>query len=216
MEINNTKIEDIENILKHHIPKPEGKYGRNSVMVLLFNINNELHVLYNKRALTLKYQPGDICFPGGKSEPGETPLQTALRETNEELGLLEKDIKLLGTPDFIVTPFNTIVTPFIGFVENINPADINYSRDEVDSIFTVPLKFFRETKPIIKLLDFDANMSDEFPVELIAGGKNYKWGKSRLCELFYEYDGHVIWGITARITNHICNLIEGKESYLWI
>lgn len=201
----------IERKLKAHTPKPEGNYGRFSVMVLLFNIDGHLEILYQKRSEKLKRQPGDVCFPGGKSEGYETPLQTAFRETREEIGIKATDIKILGTPDFIVTPFNTHVTPFLGYAENVSLSDIKINSAEVEKVFTVPLQFFMENEPLKSEIYLTHRIPEDFPFDKIVNGKNYQWGReSVLPELFYEYNGNIIWGMTARITNNICSILKNQ------
>lgn len=83
--------------------------------------------------------PGQIAFPGGKAEVGETIAQTALRETEEEIGLGSGDVKLLGRlPSFdAVSQYR--VTPFVGVVQPM--AKITGDPREVESVFEVPLSF---------------------------------------------------------------------------
>ena len=71
----------------------------------------------------------------------------------------------------------------------------------------MPLEFFQNTEPLV----YDAEMrmvkKDDFPYHLIVGGENYKWPVRIDKELFYEYEGHVVWGITARIINSFVKLL---------
>ncbi len=200
----------IQNILKNRTPRPLGKFLHHAVMVLFFQIDGNLHVLFNKRASTLEHQPGDICFPGGRQEGNETLLETALRETEEELGISREKIQLLGQTDYIISISSAVITPFVGFVKDLHPADIRFNTDEVAEIFTVPFSFFTTTEPEIHYLYFQANTPDDFPFERITGGENYPFAKPKIPELFYDYFGNIIWGITAQITHHIVTLIEEK------
>ena len=208
MDIKKVTPEEIAFIFKNRSPLPEGRFRRNAVLVPLIQIQNELHLLYTKRALTLMHQPGDICFPGGKMEEGETPLEAALRETEEELGISRDHIRVLGETDYFVSTSNAFTTPFIGLLENIKVEDIPFSRNEVDSIFTVPLRYFRENTPITAEVALQPIFPKDFPFHLIHNGVDYKWGKSILPQIFYPYQGETIWGITARITNNLCEIIE--------
>lgn len=207
MDITKVTEEDIKKIFKKREPQPEGSCRGSSVLALLFKKNSEMHILFTKRALTLKSQPGDVCFPGGKKEEGETPLEAALRETEEEIGITCEKIKILGASDYVLTIYGAIVTPFIGYIENFDASKLLPSPDEVDKVFSVPLKFFMENKPIKSYVTLNPSFPPDFPMHLIYGGENYKWRGSKIPELFYEYDGEVIWGLTARITRHICRLI---------
>jgi len=92
-----------------------------------------------QRPETMPSHPGQIAFPGGKAEAGETIAQTALRETEEEIGVGAKDIHLLGRlPSFdAVSDFR--ITPYVGIVSS--HADIIPDPREVESVFEVPLSF---------------------------------------------------------------------------
>lgn len=211
MDIKNINPDDIETVFRRHIPTAEGVHRHNSIMASLIYDNDKLCFLYTKRALTLKHQPGDICFPGGRQEEGETAVEAAIRETEEELGISRDKIRVLGQADFIVTMFNTLVTPYIGLITGVSAADLKFNTDEVDKVFTVPIEFFKEQKPIKSRLLLKQVFPDDFPIDLIYNGKNYKWGNAYAPELFYVYNGETIWGMTARITNNICGIIDSFE-----
>jgi 8-oxo-dGTP pyrophosphatase MutT (NUDIX family) len=97
------------------------------------------HVILTQRPETMPSHAGQIAFPGGKAEGGETIAQTALRETQEEIGVKARDIKLLGR----LPSFNAVseyrVTPFVGIVSP--SAEIIPDPREVESAFEVPLSF---------------------------------------------------------------------------
>ena len=211
MDIRKINPNDIQKILKHHIPTAEGVHCCNSIMASLIYDNNKLCFLYTKRALTLKHQPGDVCFPGGRQENGETAIEAAIRETEEELGISRSNIRVLGQADFIVTMFNTLVTPYVGIITGVTVDELKVNPDEVDKVFTVPVEFFKENVPIESQLLFKQTFSDNFPIDLIYNGQNYNWGKAYVPELFYVYGGETIWGLTARITANICGIIERFE-----
>ncbi|NDO46193.1 CoA pyrophosphatase [Clostridium sp. MD294] len=202
MKYTNTYIKNIKNKLQNNTPKPIMKYLPSAVMLLLFCIDDEIHLLFTKRSEKLLHQPGDISFPGGRGENNETPLQTALRETQEELGISPDNIAVLGCMDFVLTTFGTIIMPFVGFVSGINIKDIHFSKEEVDEIFTVPISFFKQTEPEIHYLYFSPFTKEDFPYERIHGGKNYTFATPKIPELFYQYQQYTIWGITAQITHH--------------
>jgi 8-oxo-dGTP pyrophosphatase MutT (NUDIX family) len=195
-------IQNIKNKLQNKTPKPIMKYLPSAVMLLLFCIDDEIHLLFTKRSEYLLHQPGDISFPGGRGENDETPLQTALRETQEELGISPDNITVLGCMDFVLTTFGVVIMPFVGFVSDINIKDISFSRDEVDEIFTVPISFLKKTEPEIHYLYFSPFTKEDFPYERIYGGKNYPFATPKIPELFYQYKQYTIWGITAQITHH--------------
>lgn len=208
MDIKDIRPEDIKKVFTTYSPTAEGVKRYNSIMATLIEIEGNLHFLFTKRALTLKNQPGDVCFPGGRQEANETAVEAAIRETEEELGISRSNIKVLGQPDFIATMFNTLVTPFIGLITGVTIEDMRPNPDEVDKIIAVPLTFFKENTPIKSHLSLKQIFADDFPIDLIYNGRNYSWGKAYVPELFYVYEGETIWGLTARIANNICEIIE--------
>ncbi len=196
-------MENIKNRLQNKIPQPIVTRSFSAVMLLFFEIDKEIHLLFTKRAEHLLHQPGDISFPGGRRENNETPIETALRETQEELGISSQNIHVLGATDFMLTAAGVMITPFVGFVSNIAIGDIPFSRDEVDEIFTVPISYFKQTEPEIHYLYLKPFTKDDFPYERIHGGKNYPFAQAKIPELFYQYKQYTIWGITAQITHHV-------------
>ena len=204
-------VQTIKTILENRTPQPIMQHIPSSVMLLLFTIENELHLLFTKRAEHLAHQPGDISFPGGRKEKNETPLETALRETQEELGILPEQITLLGKTDFMLTTSGALITPFVGYVSNITIEEISFNKDEVAEIFTVPLSFFRQTQPEVHFLYLSPFTEDTFPYDRITGGKNYPFVRPKIPELFYQYKQYTIWGITAQIAHHAVCLFFQEE-----
>lgn len=127
--------------------------------------------MFEVRSHQLKSQPGEICFPGGKVDYDETLLQSAVRETVEELNIPEENIEVIGKLDPIFTTFHMVIFPFCAIVHNIKFEDINYSIDEVDSIFSVPLKALMQQKPLIHRLKVNTTPDEQFPFHLIQRGK---------------------------------------------
>ena len=183
-------------------------YSEFSVLIPLVEIKGELHLLFEKRSLTLDSQPGEICFPGGKKEDGETPSYSSIRETMEELNVKQDQIEILNNLGYFFTPFNYKINIFLGYLKNINIDSIIFSEDEVDSIFTVPLKHLIKQKSQNYKLDIEMKVPDDFPYEKIEHGKNYSFKSGTYNVNFYEYKDTVIWGITANILNIFLNNIK--------
>lgn len=187
----------------------KSQYASNySVFAPIIEIDQELHLLFEVRSLDLQHQPGEVCFPGGKIEENETPIQSAIRETMEELNISEEHIEVIGELRPFTTLFNVVIYPFCGFIKNIDIKDIKYSRDEVDSIFTVPLKDLVNQNPKVHHLGIKLNADSNFPYELIQNGKDYDWMTSNYPIYFYQYNAHVIWGLTARIVKSVVDIIK--------
>jgi len=200
----------IENIFINRTLNSAGGMRTSAVLVPLFEKDNEIHLLITQRALNLDRQPGDYCFPGGHTEGKESPEETAVRETFEETGIEEKDINILGRLDTIVASSGLVIIPVAA---TINPSalnSLNLSKDEVERVITVPLKFFMDTVPEKYTINMKHQFPDDFPFDKIFGGKNYQWSKPKMTEYFYEYNEHVIWGLTAKMIKNLCDIIKNQ------
>ncbi len=114
-----------------------------AVLIPLVEQKNGLEVLFTQRAKHLKHHPGQISFPGGKQEPDDISLMhTALRETQEEIGIAASKVDIIGQLPLFRTVSRYEVVPYIGFVE----PDITLQIDanEVDNVFHVPLTFLMD------------------------------------------------------------------------
>ncbi|EJP6471127.1 CoA pyrophosphatase [Clostridium sp. L74] len=189
--------------------KPIGEFKRSSVMILLNKVGENINIIFEVRALTLKNQPGDVCLPGGKIEKGESPLEAALRETVEELNIDKEKIKIMGQMDYFISPYNFFMHPFVAMVED---AVIVPNKEEVDHIFEVPIEFFLENSPTCYEVDIVPSIKGDFPFSLIKNGKNYKFGKGTIPEYFYQYEGKVIWGFTALIVKNFIDIIKDEKN----
>lgn len=112
---------------------------RKAAVFLPLVMRDDWHVILTQRPVTMPSHAGQIAFPGGKAEMGETIAQTALRETEEEIGVGPDDIELLGRlPSFdAVSQYR--ITPFVGVVAST--AKIIPDPREVESVFEVPFSF---------------------------------------------------------------------------
>ena len=190
IEVIRNKLKDRKvNISGHKTMK---KY---SLLIPLVNINNELNIIFEIRSNTLKTQPGDVCFPGGKIEANELPYEAALREAKEEIGL--KSIDIICELDTVVKFESTIIYPFLGEVKNIDELRIN--NDEVDHIFNVPVNEILNIEPLKTKSRLVSIRDKDFPYYLIKDGETYKFREGVGTTLFYKYKQYVIWGITAEI-----------------
>lgn len=156
-----------------------------AVLIPIVERNDGLKVILTKRSNNLKQHPGQISFPGGKSEKTDKSLvATALRETKEEIGIKDKNVEILGQLSQHVTITGFKITPFIGRIKMGFSTEIQAS--EVSEIFEVPLSYLSNPR--------------NFRVESV------KWkGKKRF---FYSipYGPYYIWGATARILKNLADL----------
>lgn len=193
--------------LNNRIPQriEQEKEKVSAVLIPLVKKDGKYHIVFEVRSNNLSHQPGEICFPGGKRESEETSMQAAIRETCEELLLSESDIKMYGPLDYFLSPAGMRIDAYLGELINYSG---QFSQDEVAEIFTVPLEFFQENKPERYFNSIQMTPEDHFPFDKIPGGKNYPWARGRYEVLFYEYEGHIIWGLTAKILFHNIKLIQ--------
>lgn len=176
-----------------------------SVFVPILERPDGYSLLFEVRSEKLSQQPDEICFPGGKIESNEDNLEAAIRETSEELLIPRENIEAAGELDTLVTPFNTIIYPFAGMLYNYQGT---YNPDEVQEVFCVPLSFFLETEPLCYYIDTVMKPSEDFPYDMVQGGRNYPWGRGKYPVYFYSYKDKIIWGITARITHNFVVLLR--------
>lgn len=189
----------------------EQRLGFFSVLVPLVTLDDgRLGVLFQKRASTMRRQANEVCFPGGRMEEAdETRFATARRETSEELGLPAENIHYVGALDILLGPGSSCVYPFVGYLEHIN--DMKPNPDEVGEVFIIPLDTLCATKPSKHRSVTFVEPEADFPYHLIPGGKRYPWRSGTVEHLFYEVEGRVIWGMTARILAHFLELVGTKK-----
>jgi 8-oxo-dGTP pyrophosphatase MutT (NUDIX family) len=194
-------------ILRHHKPKiSDYKECREfSVLIPIAHYQGKQCILFQVRSGALMKQPNEICFPGGKIEPSESPFNAAIRETCEELLIQEKSIEPLGEIDTLITPFNTMIYPFTALLHDYQGT---FSNDEVQEVFMVPLDFLMDYKPLCSYLDVQMKPKDDFPFDKIQYGRDYPWAQGKYPVYIYEYQDKVIWGITARILKNFIELIR--------
>ena len=146
------------------------------VLVPLFERNGELHVVLTQRTGEVEHHKGQISFPGGvKNEQDITIIETALRETEEEIGLPRNAVNVLGMLNDFQTPSGFRITPVVAFLISVPSFSINTA--EVSQIFDVPLSFFLDAR----------NERVE---------RHERSGKI-MNVYFYRYGQYEIWGATA-------------------
>ncbi len=173
-----------------------GSYRRSAVVIPLIKTESGYEVLFEVRAIGLKHQPGEICFPGGGCNRDEAAEAAARREICEELLLSPEQIRLEAPMDIFISPFNMIIYPYLGTLRGYQGT---FSRDEVLEVFTVPLRFFMENEPRIYYNNVYTEPPENFPWDKVQDGYKYRWNTGKYPVAFYEYENRVIWGITARI-----------------
>ena len=167
----------------HQLPPKPG-----SVLVLIYWENGRLKFPLTKRPEYLGAHSGQVSFPGGKAEPNENAIETALREAEEEIGVLPKQIQVLGKlSQFFVIPSNFMVTPVVGFCHS-KPIFVPQA-SEVTRIIEGDLE---------ELISNDAIRSKE-----IVAAKIYN-----MLAPHFEIEGEVVWGATAMMLNEFRMIVR--------
>jgi len=166
---------------------PGAQLRESAVLAPLFLREGEPWLLFTKRPTTLRRHAGQISFPGGaRDDEDPTPLHTALRETQEELGIPEERVEVLGMLDEIPTITSFRIVPFVGAI----PADfpLRPNPEEIAELIEVPVRaLLSPTLPRVEMWNV---MEKEREV------------------YFYDYGAHVIWGATARILKDLLAIIR--------
>ena len=162
------------------------KYKKAGVLILLIKDKDdeEYKILFTKRSEQLKTHSGEVSFPGGKWEEGDSNLyQTALRESNEEINLDMENVTKLGPLNFLLSRHKIEVNPFVGYLNQLQDFKGNF---EIDEIFTVPISFLMNEKNI-----------------------EYKEFNRKDLKVYipsWVYNGNRIWGLTAMIAADFLNI----------
>lgn len=195
---------DLEKI-KKHVPgiMDFDQLRKSAVAIPLIETERGMEILFQERSHHIDRQPGDICFPGGMIEAGETPEEAALREICEELLISPHQVELIGACDILLTGKGAAIYPF---VVRLYDYENTFSRDEVESVFTVPVTYFRDTEPeevFVTTKDFP---DEDFPFHRVFGGRDYPWGQLKRRIIFYQYEDKNIWGLTGRMIESFTKL----------
>ena len=196
--LKNTKLPGIEAQFKlapklrlnYNAKKIKANDPKIAAILALFypNQNNEVTLLLTKRANYNGTHSGQISFPGGKVEQSDLNLkQTALRETYEEVGIIDEDIEVIREfTEVYIPPSNFLVTPFIGIIYNKPVFKVN---SEVAKIIEVPF----------------SKLIDETSIGSIKITNSYMKETSVPC---FKIDDSIIWGATAMILSEIREVLK--------
>lgn len=158
-----------------------------AVLIPIVRTENGLELLFTKRSETVEHHKGQISFPGGATDDlDRSPADTALRESFEEIGLEPAAAAVIGMMDDLQTPSGFIVTPVVGFIEQLPPLRIN--PEEVAQIICIPLeKFFDDS-----LRHSEMRERDGMKIEIFS----------------YNVWKEPVWGATAFFVKQLVSLIR--------
>ena len=169
---------------QEHLEPPAGQ-RRAAVLVPLFVRDGALRIVLTRRTETVEHHRGQISFPGGGEEEGdESAFATAVRETEEELGIPAGDIRLLGALGPLTTVSDFFVEPFVGAIPY--PHVLRPAEAEIAEVIEAPVAALLDPKILER--------------RLIPGREEPT--------LFYHYGPHVIWGATARMLKELLDALR--------
>ncbi|MHB8512795.1 MAG: NUDIX hydrolase [Actinomycetota bacterium] len=164
-----------------------------AVLLMLYESSGEPWIVFTKRSEFVASHKGEISFPGGMEEPSDGSLvDTALRETHEEMGIPESDVTLIGE----LGELHTFVTGFIikPYVALVPARDVyDFSEAEIAEVIKAPLAYLAEV------------------------GREAEWTSRgyRFTTNVFEVDGNVIWGATGRILREFLDIAAPVLGYQW-
>jgi coenzyme A diphosphatase NUDT7 len=161
-------IKSIKDRLKNFKPKPMDYEVSFAVLVPLIEIDGELNIIYEVRSNSIT-QPGEISFPGGRIEEGESPQEAAIRETSEELLLNKANIEIIRELNYASSKSGAFVFTFLGLIKDLDPYEIGYNTDEVSEVFFV---FFLYFKTDVFSVIHDSHIFKGMAAKLRKGGSN--------------------------------------------
>jgi 8-oxo-dGTP pyrophosphatase MutT (NUDIX family) len=165
---------------------------RAAVLLALVAAGGEVSVLLTRRTDTVEHHKGQISLPGGMADPSDAgPVETALRETEEELGVPRTAVDVLGVLDDVLTVVSGfVITPVVGILRPT--VDLRANAAEIAEVLVVPLRVFTDPRA----LRVERRLRDGRWVDV----------------LFYRYGPHDIWGATARILKEFIDAVFGEDA----
>ena len=165
--------------VEHHSMSPA------AVLLALYPVDGELRIVLQKRSQHVEHHKGEISFPGGMvDEEDESRLETALREADEEMGINPGDVQVLGRLDDTPTISDFMISTFVGAIPS--PYVFTPSEVEVADVLLVPVSHLRKPSSFRDDVRLEDGEFHRMPI--------------------YVYDGHVIFGATARILEQFLSL----------
>lgn len=177
-------------------PQLDWKGTRAAVLVPLFYVQDQLHVLLTRRADGLRTAPGEVAFPGGKRDKcDKDDITTALREAEEEIGLPQSEVEVLSRLPPLFSVNSVSATPVVAFVPNNCLSRLAPNPSEVQDVFSVPLAMFLSEKN-------HRALSTSWP------------GRFEFIHFFQEskkQSSPVIFGLTAYICICVASIVHNRD-----
>ena len=171
-------VGDVKPLFDHKLPpKPGG------VIILLYEENGTIKFPLTKRAEYTGAHSGQVSLPGGKADPGEDAVMTALRECEEEIGINRKNIQVIGKlSDFFVMPSNFMVTPVVAAMDDT-------------------IAFKPDSREVVRILT--ADLEDILRDDAMKQKEILAAGRFRMNAPHFVIEEEVVWGATAMMINEL-------------
>lgn len=162
-----------------------------SVLILLYPDQDILKTVFILRQTYDGVHSGQVSFPGGRKEDNDNSLiNTALRESNEEVNIDPEKVQVLGTlSEMYIPPSNYLVLPVVGYLDS--PPDFIAEKSEVAEIIEA---------------DIDFLFNDKLVKETLLDVRGYK-----IQAPYFDIHGHIVWGATAMILSELKDIIESID-----
>lgn len=149
-----------------------------AVLLLIYPKGDDDTILFTRRTDHLPHHAGEIAFPGGRSHPEDADLRaTALRETEEEMGVRRQDVTVLGRLDDFISVYGFHVVPYVGTIDGHYPFSVNHH--EIAEVIEIPVERLRD--PAVYHTENWEHLGRLYPV------------------CFFNVDDYRIWGLTGAI-----------------
>lgn len=195
----------------------EESFKQGAVIVPFVNIDGKIKLVFEKRSLNIP-QPGEICFPGGGFDDvlDKNFKDTAVRECSEELGIKREKIEVIKEIPKLANPTSHLIHIFLGKLKISSLDELRPSQGEVEKLIVVDLEWFDKNPArkytVVSQVRHKLEEADRtaLPVEKFGLNKAYQkpWGEKKHQIYVYEYEGEIIWGLTAHITYKILRQIK--------
>jgi coenzyme A diphosphatase NUDT7 len=197
----------IEN-LRESLSSVRGPLGypflRSAVIVPLIQRGESVEIVLELRTRQLRRSPGEVGFPGGRLEAGESPWQTALREIEEELGVAGDEVECLGQLPEQQRRRDELIVPFVGRLAE--EVELKPEGIEVEEVFTLSLDHLLHNEFRQAGLTEQTTLSADFPLNYLPNGR---WDRTVTRPVRYLiYGKYLIWGLSANILYQLLELIR--------
>lgn len=201
---NGSIIENLRETLTSSQGNLHYPFVRSAVIVPLIQRGESVEIVLELRARHLRRSPGEVGFPGGRVEAGESSWQAGLRELEEELGVAREQVECLGQLPEQQRRRDELIVPFVGRLAE----DVELKPDgiEVEAVFFLPLDHLLQNHFQEAALTERHMLSDDFPHAYLPNGR---WNREVTRSVRYLiYGKYLIWGLSANILHGMLKLIR--------